>query len=744
VSAAVTHGALSVALDMARVGYYLAPVTLQRGTDGKKRASYYGSWDEQSTRDPDKIRDWYVQHECSFLVDCGKSGIVGVDLDLKEDRDGIASWQAQGGPQGGIVVDTLSGGQHHYFAADPDRPLTNTVNPKTGVDVRGEGGHLYAPGTVILDVDGRPEAGAYAARGPLYTPGDLPPAPEILHQLRKATSPNAGLPREDRKFTLAEARAYCRTKLDELTAAGEGGRNHALNTAAYRLGHFIGDHFGTTYEAAEKALRKALPDGYGSVPGEKGEIAATIRSGLTDGIEDGVYVRDETEVGSAVDEEDPNARRERLIAERVERLEIDAEANYRLRELAGREIFVGSELHRLQVREEAQRHLRTENMPPLAVLDAEQFLQATMPEWLVRDFLYRASTAKVYGPPGGTKSFFLLDVALHLATGRRWQGRVLPRTHVHYVMAEGQAVNTLRTHGWLTHHDVDEAELKGWFTAIPQGVLLTPEGIESYLATVRAHQPGLIILDTKNRMMVGEENSASDVAVMIRAMDALREISGACICLVDHTGILDQTRGRGSNAVTAAMDSEIRVGVTDDVATAEVTRDKAGVTGEKVSYRLLTIEDVPTPADIRKPAVCDPVEVSTVVSNPAADEAWKEWRDPALWPLPLDVAELAAGGSGKTAIPDVARYMRHFASDQDAAGRARNEMCRDLLKLGTYRDDTVLRAAWDRLLLADRIWNIQTKSRTAATHWMARPGDPAKRSTPIEGTSGHGADREAS
>jgi RecA-family ATPase len=42
------------------------------------------------------------------------------------------------------------------------------------------------------------------------------------------------------------------------------------------------------------------------------------------------------------------------------------------------------------------------------------------------------------------------------------------------------------------------------------------------------------VLDTKNRMMVGDENSATDVAVMVRAMDELRTAAGACGVLVDH------------------------------------------------------------------------------------------------------------------------------------------------------------------------------------------------------------------
>ena len=695
-SAAGVHTSLSLALDMARVGYYLAPVTLRRGPDGKKRAHYYGSWDEQSTRDPDKIRDWYVQHECSFLVDCGKSGIVGVDLDLKNDRDGIASWQAAGGPHGGIVVDTLSGGQHHYFAADPDRPLTNSADQKTGVDVRGEGGHLYAPGAFILGTDGQPEPGTYTARGPLYTPGDLPPAPEILHQARKVASPNAGLPREDRSFTLAQAREYCRVKLDELSATQEGGRNHALNTAAFRLGHFVADHFGTSYEAAEKALLKALPEGYGDAPGEKGEILATIRSGLTDGIEDGVYVRAESETGSAYEQEDPAARRERLVA---------------------------AELEKLEVREEARRRLQPKE--PLRVLRGAAFLtEGAELKYLVRRFLYETSTAKIYGPPGGGKTNFALDIALCAATGTDWHGVKIERCVVHFVMAEGEPVNRLRVAAFLHRHTLAPQVLDDWFVAIPQGVLLTPTGVADYLDVVRKDKPGLVFLDTKNAMMDGDENSASDVAVMIRAMREIRD-SGqrCCVALIDHTGIADESRGRGSNAVMAAMDTEIKVSkqrVGDaDVYTALVTRDKAAAETDpaRFDFTLWPQQGVDRPEGVAAPPV---VNTEDEVIKHLDRETGPRAEDVEEIIVPPDV--VGYRGEGHQLVVEVAEtILRHGRGEtgitraevvavfvRDVPTRERNKV-----RMRVYR-------AWDALYGMGRLApvNPETSILTSYTKWV--------------------------
>jgi hypothetical protein len=255
------------------------------------------------------------------------------------------------------------------------------------------------------------------------------------------------------------------------------------------------------------------------------------------------------------------------------------------------EAEVAAEIRRADIREEAAQRRRQRDQPPLAALDLAAFLTAPQPEYLVPGAFYRNSLGKVFGGPGSTKSFLMIDLALSLATGTPWFGQALEQARVHYVMAEGQAVNTRRALAWFADRGVEQPGPE-WFTAIPQGVLLTEVGIAEYIELVRRERPALIILDTKNRMMVGEENSASDNGVMIRAMDALRQAAdGACVVLVDHTGLMDPTRGRGSNAVEAAMDTEIRVARDEQgLITAEVSRDKDAEDGRRWTYRLATVE----------------------------------------------------------------------------------------------------------------------------------------------------------
>jgi hypothetical protein len=68
-----------------------------------------------------------------------------------------------------------------------------------------------------------------------------------------------------------------------VTSAGTG-RNHALNTAAFRLGQLVGAGLLTREEAEATLTAAAVEAGLGQDPRQVGEIPRTIASGLNAGI----------------------------------------------------------------------------------------------------------------------------------------------------------------------------------------------------------------------------------------------------------------------------------------------------------------------------------------------------------------------------------------------------------------------------------------------------------------------------
>jgi hypothetical protein len=126
-------------------------------------------WHQLVTTDPATVRAWPTDGNVG--VACRASGIVGLDLDRKDDVDGVDTlralcaaarrpWPAT------LTVTTPHGGLHLYFRAptNPDDPDPDVVVPSSigrwpGIDVRAPGrrlgGYLVGPGSTV---DGHPYA----------------------------------------------------------------------------------------------------------------------------------------------------------------------------------------------------------------------------------------------------------------------------------------------------------------------------------------------------------------------------------------------------------------------------------------------------------------------------------------------------------------------------------------------------------------------------------------------------------
>jgi hypothetical protein len=145
---------VDIAVALTTKGYHLAPVTVKRNpATGKKMPIYHGQWAELSSNDPAQIRAWAdrLGRDVGFCIDCQKSGLVVVDLDLKPSVDAVAWWASVGLPISPYRVETPSGGMHLYWRQRGTDPVANSQGKiAPGVDVRGRGGHVFAPGTYVV------------------------------------------------------------------------------------------------------------------------------------------------------------------------------------------------------------------------------------------------------------------------------------------------------------------------------------------------------------------------------------------------------------------------------------------------------------------------------------------------------------------------------------------------------------------------------------------------------------------
>jgi hypothetical protein len=291
-----------------------------------------------------------------------------------------------------------------------------------------------------------------------------------------------------------------------------------------------------------------------------------------------------------------------------------------------------TEYRRQHVRRAALYALDAADLPAFTMLTADEWDATPDPAYLVPRLFYRDGLAQVFGAPGVGKSYFVLDIALSIATGRLWRGHRLTGRDggpgvVHYVMAEGLDVNKPRRDAWLYRHEVKADALRGHFYASDgEGLVLTQAGIAQYRKYVQRDRPDLIILDTKNALFPGEESSGKDHGEMIRALNTLRrDAGGACVVLIGHSGLADLTRSRGSNAEEAGTSTATRITRDEDTGmlTAFEKRDKsAGAVPAQWHWKLEGVDEVPRPAFMDAPAVCVPVDPDDMIAPVHIEGTW--------------------------------------------------------------------------------------------------------------------------
>lgn len=131
---------LESALDLAARGYRVFP--LQPGA----KQPAIKDWPNLATSDPEQINRVWGARDFNIGVACG-SGLLGLDVDMKNGKDGLASLKALGVDPEGLVVKTPTGGLHVYYAG-PD--VSNSAGKLgLGLDIRSAGGFLVGPGSII-------------------------------------------------------------------------------------------------------------------------------------------------------------------------------------------------------------------------------------------------------------------------------------------------------------------------------------------------------------------------------------------------------------------------------------------------------------------------------------------------------------------------------------------------------------------------------------------------------------------
>ena len=182
----------------------------------------------------------------------------------------------------------------------------------------------------------------------------------------------------------------------------------------------------------------------------------------------------------------------------------------------------------------------------------------------VEDVLVMGALHVVYGQSHAGKTWWVLDIALHVGAGRKWRDKAVDQGLAIYISLEGAASFKLRVDAWGRHFD---PERNGQFAMIETPMnLCEVSDISQLVASIKSEAAEwgvpvkLIVIDTMARAMAGRsENDPKDLGLLVAHCGTLASETGAAVLLVHHSG-KDESRGaRGHTLLKAATDVEIEV-----------------------------------------------------------------------------------------------------------------------------------------------------------------------------------------
>ncbi|MFI6602987.1 bifunctional DNA primase/polymerase [Nonomuraea sp. NPDC050536] len=286
----------TAALKAVRRGWHVFPLT----PGGKKPLRGFTDWESHASNCPETIATFW-HRPYNIGVACGPSRLVVIDLDMPKPGEQPAAGGEQGFrllcekhgqpyPGDTLTVRTRRGGMHLYYQAPEGVRLSNTAGQRGNglgrlIDTRASGGYVVGPGSYVSQHDG---TGSYTVIR------DVSPAPLpawLVERLAPVPPPLASLPELLADLPAHRLTRYgeaaLRAETDRVTSAPPGGRNYALNLAAFNLGQLTARNVlpeDLVTSALARAAELADHRHPNHDPNSPREIAAVIASGLAAGM----------------------------------------------------------------------------------------------------------------------------------------------------------------------------------------------------------------------------------------------------------------------------------------------------------------------------------------------------------------------------------------------------------------------------------------------------------------------------
>lgn len=225
------------------------------------------------------------------------------------------------------------------------------------------------------------------------------------------------------------------------------------------------------------------------------------------------------------------------------------------------------------------------------IADAQPVLKAN---YLVKNWIGVEQFAVLYGPSNVGKSFFMLDMAFHIAAGKEWHGNKVRGGAVLYLATEGGVA--FRNRAWAIKNKYEADDVPLAIRPMPVNLLDPDADMPELMRLVDAIKDKygdlkMIVVDTLSRAMAGgNENGPEDMTAFIGNCDVLKDHAKCSIAVVHHSGKDTAAGARGHSSLRAASDTEIELGLDATVRVAKATKQRDMETGKEFGFNLDVVE----------------------------------------------------------------------------------------------------------------------------------------------------------
>jgi hypothetical protein len=260
--------------------------------------------------------------------------------------------------------------------------------------------------------------------------------------------------------------------------------------------------------------------------------------------------------------------------------------------------------------------------PRFRLYDDFEIELAMPPTWLVDGLLPEKALIEIHGSPASGKSFWALNLALSIASGRPFVDRSTKQGTVVIVAAEGAPGLGKRIKAWKRRAGLSES-VGVRFVTEPVN-LMNERDVREFISALRELDDDirLVIFDTLALCFAGgDENSAKDVGLLVAGMHTIRRAFGAAVMVVHHTNA-NGDRERGCTALRGAMDTMVAFKRKASRVTVICAKQKDAEEFDPIELELVTSCD----SMILAPARVDGAQ-GEIASGSLADKALRSLHD---------------------------------------------------------------------------------------------------------------------